>query len=90
MIKYLISSVNEVRLEDMHDVEAFHEELQQKAKGMGCTLANFSWAEKEDKKLEITYYQVKYKFTFGTLKTPEAYLNDIDYQISPAYNVEEF
>lgn len=90
MIKYLISSTNEVRLESMDDVKSFHEELQQEAKGMGATLANFSWTEKEDKKLEITYYQVKYKFTFGTLRTPEAYLNDIVYNISPAYNTEDF
>lgn len=88
MIKYLISATNEVRMESIQDVESFHEELQQHARAMNATLANFSWAEKEDKKLEEIYYQVKYKFTFGTLRTPEALLNDIQYNITPTYMEE--
>lgn len=90
MQKYLISSTNEVRLESIEDVKSFHEELQEKARALGATLANFSWTEKEDKKQEIIYFQVKYKFTFGTLRAPEAMLTDIKFDITPTYQMEEF
>lgn len=89
MQKYLISTTNEVRLESIEDVKAFHEELQQEARALGATLANFSWTEKEDKKQEIIYFQVKYKFIFGTLRAPEAALNDIKYNITPTYIIED-
>lgn len=85
MRKYLISTTNEVRLESIEEVKEFHEELQQEARALGATLANFSWTEKEDKKQEIIYYQVKYKFTFGTLRAPEVELHDIKYNITPTY-----
>lgn len=79
MIKYLISATNEIRLETMDDVEAFHKEIQNEAEELGCTLATFSWTEKENKKLEEVYYQVKYKFIFNKLADPTRALNHIDY-----------
>lgn len=88
MLKYLISTTNELRLESIEDVKKFHDELREEAKALGCTLANFSWTEKEDKKQETIYYQVKYKFTFGTLRAPEAELTDIKYDIVPTYTLE--
>lgn len=79
MIKYLISSTNEIRLETMDDVEEFHKKIQSEADDMGCTLASFSWTEKENKKLEEIYFQVKYKFVFNKLADPTRPLNHIDY-----------
>ena len=89
MQKYLISVTNEVRIETLEEVKAFHEEVEQEAKALGATLSNFAWVEKEDKKQEITYYQVKYKFTFGSLRVPEASFTDIKYNITPTYIMED-
>lgn len=74
MIKWLIKSTNEFRLDTMEDVEAFHKDLQKEASTNGYTLTNFSWAEKEVKsKGEVieSYFQVKYTFVFNNLKDPE-------------------
>ena len=49
MIKWLIKSQNEFRLETMSDVEEFHKEMQKKAADEGYTLSSFSWMEKEVK-----------------------------------------
>lgn len=81
MIKFLISSTNEVRLETMDDVETFHKQMQDKAAEIGCLLASFSWVEKENKKTEEVYYQVKFKFVFNKLADPEIPYTDIDYKL---------
>ncbi len=81
MILYLIKSTNEVRLETMDDVETFHKKVQKEAEEMKCTLSSFSWVEKENKKLEETYYQVKYAFVFNKLADPEVPLNKIEYKM---------
>lgn len=82
MIKWLIKSQNEYRLETMTDVEEFHKELQKEAENGGYTLTNFSWAEKAVKeKGEIveTYFQVKATFVFNTLKDPENPFSKVEY-----------
>ena len=81
MIKYLIKSTNEVRIDEFNDVEKFHKELQEQAEQIGCTLSAFSWTEKENKRLEEIYYQVKYTFVFNTLTNPETALKDITYNL---------
>lgn len=84
MIKFLIKSSNEVRLESKEDIETFQEQLQQEAADGGYVLSNFSWAEKEVKeKGEIidTYYQVKYTFTFNKLQDPDTPYNSISYNV---------
>lgn len=86
MIKYLISSTNEVRLDSMEDVEVFHKQMQDKAAEMGCLLASFSWTEKENKKLEEIYYQVKFKFVFNKIADPETPYVDIDYKMIGVVN----
>lgn len=85
MIKYLISSVNEVRLDSMDDVELFHKQMQDKAAEMNCLLASFSWVEKESKKLEEIYYQVKFKFVFNKLADPDVPYDDIDYKMREVF-----
>lgn len=85
MIKWLIKSQNEFRLETMSDVEEFHKEMQRKAADEGYTLSSFSWTEKEVKeKQEVvdTYYQVKTTFIFNTLKDPENPFTKVEY---PSY-----
>lgn len=86
MIKYLISATNEVRLETMSDVEEFHKQMQDKAAENGCLLASFSWTEKENKKFEEIYYQVKFKFVFNKLADPEVPYFDIDYKMAEVMN----
>ena len=86
MIKYLISSTNEVRLETMDDVEQFHKQMQDKAAEIGCLLASFSWVEKENKKTEEIYYQVKFKFVFNKLADPEIPYDDIEYKMREVFS----
>ena len=86
MIKYLISSTNEVRVDSMDEVEQFHKEMQDKAAEIGCLLASFSWVEKENKKLDEIYYQVKFKFVFNKLADPETPYRDIDYKMYEGIN----
>lgn len=84
MIKYLIKSTNEVRLETMDDVEQFHKNLQKEAEEGGYTLSTFSWAEKEVKaqgEVIETYYQVKFAFVFNTLKDPERPYKSIEFNL---------
>ena len=89
MIKWLIKSQNEYRIETMSDVEEFHKQMQKEAAENGYTLSNFSWAEKEVKeKGEIvdTYYQVKVTFVFNVLKEPE---NPFTKVVYPTIDSEE-
>lgn len=88
MIKYLIKSNNEVRVETMEDVEQFHKQLQKEAEDMGCTLASFSWTEKENKRLEEIYFQVKYTFVFNKITDPDTALKSITYTMCDGVSEE--
>lgn len=82
MIKWLLKSTNEYRLETLSDVEEFHKQLQKQASN-GYTLTSFSWSEKIKKsKEEILdqYFVVKYTFTFNDPKDPENTFSDISYE----------
>lgn len=82
MIKWLIKSTNEFRLESMEDVEKFHKELQQEAAANGYTLSTFSWKEVEKKsKGEVieSWFIVKYTFVFNDSKAPENLFTHIEY-----------
>lgn len=84
MIKWLIKSQNEYRIETMSDVEEFHKQMQNEASDNGYTLSSFSWTEKEVKeKGEVvdSYYQVKVTFVFNVLKDPENPFNSVEYPI---------
>ena len=80
MLKFLISATNEIRVETMQDVEALHKQLQDEADEIGCLLNNFSWTQKENKKTDEIYYQVKYKFIFNSLRDPDFALDSITYK----------
>ena len=49
MIKALIKSTNEVRVETEEDADNFHKELQKQAVDMGCVLSTFTKTLKEKK-----------------------------------------
>lgn len=83
MIKSLIKSTNEVRLENEEDADNFHKEVQEQAEEIGCILSSFTKNLKQKKsKGEIVeeYYQVKYTFVFNDLKDPEYSIN---YEMRP-------
>lgn len=82
MIKWLIKSTNEFRLESIEEVEQFHKELQQEASINGYTLTNFAWKEVEKKsKGEVieSWFIVKYTFVFNDSKAPENLFTHIEY-----------
>jgi len=71
MIKYLISSVNTVRVHTVADVEELHEELKNDS---NFDLVSFSYTTKDIKvKREVVdqYQLVKYKLVFTDEKEPE-------------------
>lgn len=84
MIKWLIKSTNEFRVETMSDVEEFHKNLQNMAADGGYTLTNFAWAEKfvkEKGEVVDSYFSVKCTFQFNELKDPENPFTDVDYKL---------
>lgn len=90
MIKYLIKSTNEVRLDTMEEVEEFHKQLQVEAEENDYTLSTFSWAEKSakvDGEVEI-FYQVKYSFVFNVLKAPERAIKSVKYDFYDGVSAE--
>lgn len=86
MIKWLIKSQNEFRLETMSDVEEFHKEMQRKAADEGYTLSSFSWIKREKKQggeIVDEWYIVKVAFVFNDAKEPENQFSKVDY---PSWN----
>ncbi len=84
MLKALIKSTNEVRLETIEDVKTYQEMMRKEANDNNFQLATYSWTEKYTKsggEIVETYYQVKYTFVFNDLKSPETYLNSIKYNM---------
>lgn len=82
MIKWLIKSQNEYRLETMTDVEEFHQKMQQEAADNGYTLSTFSWTKREKKeKGEIVdeWFIVKVTFVFNDSKDPENLFTKVEY-----------
>lgn len=85
MIKWLIKSQNEFRLETMTDVEEFHKEMQRQAADEGYTLSSFSWTKREKKeKGEVIdeWFIVKVAFVFNDGKEPENPFTKVEY---PSY-----
>lgn len=84
MIKWLIKSTNEFRVETMSDVEEFHKDLQNMAEDGGYTLTSFSWNEKfvkEKGEVVDSYFSVKCTFSFNELKDPDKPFTDVDYKL---------
>lgn len=90
MIKWLLKSTNEFRIETMSDVEDFHQEMQDMAANEGFNLASFSWVKKEKKQggeIVDEYFVVKVSFTFNDAKDPENQFSRVEY---PTYETLHF
>ena len=84
MLKSLIKTTNEVRVETEEDADNFHKELQQEAEKIGCILSTFTKTLRQKKsKGEVMeeYYQIKYTYVFNDIKDPVSYLNNIEYHM---------
>ena len=87
MIKFLIKSTNELRLETKTDVDDFHREIEQQAADNGFTLSSWNETLKEKKQQgEIVeeYYIVKYTFSFNDPKEPERGSKNVEYEFYSA------
>lgn len=92
MIKYLIKSTNEIRVETKDEADDLHKMLTKEAEEKDFTLAAWSETKKEKKaKGEIVeeWYIVKYTFIFNDAKDPERPLKSINYDLMEGYKVEE-
>ena len=82
MIKFLLKTTEEYRLETLEDVKSFHEQLKNDEIEQGYHLASFSWTEKDVKEqgeVVDSYYIVKAKKLFQEAKNAMVVLNKIDY-----------
>lgn len=84
MIKWLIKSTNEIRIETKSEVDEFHEKLQREADDMGCRVTTWQEAEKQRKsggEVVEEWFIVKYTLTFNDPKNPEIPLKSIEYNM---------
>ncbi len=89
MIKYLLKTTEEYRLETVDDVKAFHKKLQQDAIDQGYNLSSFGYTQKATQsKGEIIdeWCVVKVIKIFQKDKEPEVPLNKVVYE---AYTKED-
>ena len=84
MIKYLIKSTNELRIETKSEVDEFHEKLQAEAADLNCRVTSWQEAEKQKKaggEVVDEWFIVKYTLTFKDPKDPEVPLKSIEYNM---------
>lgn len=84
MIKYLIKSTNELRIETKSEVDEFHEKLQAEAADLNCRVTSWQEAEKQKKaggEVVDEWFIVKYTLTFNDPKDPEIPLKSIEYNM---------
>ena len=85
MIKYLIKSTIEIRVEDEDAADKLHQQMQEEANKIGAVLT--SWTQtKRDKKVkgEIVeeWYICKYVLSFNDAKQPIIELKNIEYNMN--------
>lgn len=84
MIKYLIKSTNELRIETKPEVDEFHEKLQAEAADLNCRVTSWQEAEKQKKaggEVVEEWFIVKYTLTFNDPKNPDVPLKSIEYNM---------
>jgi len=84
MIKYLIKSTQEIRVETEEDADALHKQMAAEAEQLGAILTSWNEVKKEQKnKGEIIaeWYICKYTLAFNDPKEPMVPLNSIDYDM---------
>ena len=85
MIKYLIKSTQEIRVETEEDADALHKQMAAEADEIGATLTSWNEAKKEKKsKGEVLdeWFICKYTLTFEDPKEPVNILDSIEYHIN--------
>lgn len=87
MIKYLLKSVNEYRVETKEDADALHKQIEEEATDKGWTLSGWNEAYKTRKaqgEIVEEWYVCKSTVVFNDQKEPETVLKNIE------YNMEHF
>lgn len=84
MIKSLIKSTNEIRVETKPDCDELHDNVYAMADKIGCKVT--AWTEtpknrKEKGEIVEEWYICKYTLTFNDPKAPETFLKSIDYNM---------
>lgn len=81
MIKYLLKTTEEYRLETLEDVKALQEEFKTNPQYI---LSSYSWVEKpikESGEVVDCFYQVKAVKVFQEIKDPVRLTHDVTYDI---------
>ena len=84
MIKYLIKSTQEIRVETEEDADTLHKQMATEAEQLGAVLTSWNETKKEQKvKGEIVaeWYICKYTLSFNDPKEPIVPLKSIDYDM---------
>lgn len=92
MLKSLIKSTVELRVETEEEADQLNQELQREALDNGYTLTNFSKSRKDVKsKGEVvdSWYIIKYTYQFNDAKAPETFLKNINYVMFTGGTSEE-
>lgn len=88
MLKYLIKSTNEIRVETKDEAEFLHQQVNEEAMDNNWTLASWSETKKEKKsggEIIEEWYIVKYTLTFNDAKDPERPMRSIEYNITDSF-----
>ena len=88
MIKYLIKTTTEIRVETEDDANTLHKEMETFAHTNNFTLSSWTQTYKcRKQKGEIIeeYYLCKYILQFNDIKEPETTLKDIQYNMGGFY-----
>ena len=85
MVKWLIKSTNEIRLETKEDVDIFHQNLEEEAYKRGYNLSAWSETKKEVKeKCEVIgeFYLCKWTYIFDNAKDPVRPFSQVEYSFN--------
>ena len=84
MIKYLIKTTTEIRVENEDAADTLHQEMQEEAGKIDAVLTSWTQTKREKKvKGEVVevWYICKYTLTFNDSKQPIIPLENIDYNM---------
>lgn len=84
MIKFLLKSVNEYRVETKEDADALHKQIEEEATGNGWTLTGWTETYKTKKsqgEIVEEWFVCKATVVFNDPKEPEIALKNIEYNM---------
>lgn len=84
MIKFLIKSINEYRVETKEDADLLHKQIEEEATNNGWTLSGWNETYKTRKsqgEIIEEYFVCKSTVIFNEVKEPEFALKSIDYNM---------